>query len=84
MLLESSSFLEAKISENGDLVLEGQDLGRLVQETWGDEDYEYWLTVAGEYKDTVLLYLLKERFESETAFREWLKEREIPHRFMSF
>ena len=40
--------LRAAITEEGDLQLEGQDVGSLVQEFWGDFDYEYWITVPAE------------------------------------
>lgn len=88
-LIESKSkrisvFLEAKIKENGDLVLEGQDLGEWVKENFGDSDYEYSLTVKAEYKDTILLNLIKEKFANDSEFREWLKEKQIPNEFWSF
>ena len=79
-----SIFLEARIKENGDLQLEGQDIGPLVEEMWGDSDYEYWLTVDKDYKDTVLLRLIKERFSRETEFKKWLEEKQIPFNFMTY
>ncbi|TDI56541.1 MAG: hypothetical protein E2O96_02720 [Acidobacteria bacterium] len=36
--------LHAALTESG-LVLEGQDLGDLVKQLFGDSDYEYWVTV---------------------------------------
>ena len=78
------SYLDAVIRQNGDLVLEGCDNGDLVKDIWGDWDYEYWITVKSDYKDTVLLHLIRERFDSETKFREWLKEKEIHCDFSSY
>ena len=78
------SYLDAVIRENGDLVLSGQDLGEFVEQVWGDWDYEYWVTVNSDDKDSVLLHLIQEKFESETNFQEWLKEKEIPCEFMSY
>ena len=49
------SYLDAVIRENGDLVLEGCDNGQAVKSMWGDWDYEYWVTVKSEDKDSVLL-----------------------------
>jgi hypothetical protein len=37
----TSVFLDAKIDDGGDLVMEGQDIGKAPQEFWGDSDYEY-------------------------------------------
>ena len=97
-LIESRSekisvFLDAKISDQEDLVLEGQDLGKQVEEYWGDSDYEYWVVVPKGYKDSVLLWLLQERFaedaapnrfKSDSEFSEWLKAKGIPYEFSSY
>ena len=78
------SYLDAMINDDGDLVLEGCDNGESVRQFWGDFDYEYWVTVNRDYKDTVLLHLIQEKFESETKFQEWLKEKDIPCEFSSY
>ena len=50
---------------------------------------EYWLTVPPECKDRVLLNLIRERFACDAEkpldvlFREWLEERNIPHKCFS-
>jgi hypothetical protein len=38
------------------LIIEGQDLGKRVEEYWGDSDYEYSVTVPGE--EVIKLYSL--------------------------
>jgi hypothetical protein len=76
--------LTARIEDDGDLVLEGCDYGPLVSEQWGDSDYEYWLRVGRDYKDTVLLWLIKERFANDSEFRQWLDEKRIPNKFDSW
>jgi hypothetical protein len=40
------SFLDAGINEDGDLVLEGQDLGEFVEQAMGTDEYEYANTYA--------------------------------------
>lgn len=77
-------YLDAMIDDEGNLVLEGYDIGESVKEFWGDSDYEYWLTVSKEWKDTVLLLLIKERFELSSDFQKWLEEKEIPSKFSSW
>lgn len=79
-----TSELVAKIDVNENLVLEGYDLGEMVKRLWDDSDYEYWLTVDKRYKDTVLLWLIKDRFENEVDFRNWLTEKHIPSTFTSY
>jgi hypothetical protein len=76
--------LVAKIESDGRLMLEGYDLGPEVEKYWGDSDYEYWLTVAADYKDSLLLRLLQDRFSTSSAFMDWLKSQEIPYQFSSY
>ncbi len=51
-----------KIEENGDLTILGNDIGSVVKKWWGNDDYEYWYFIDKEWKDTILLYLLAEKF----------------------
>ena len=67
-------YLAAKISDEGDLIMEGQDVGEAPDKYWGDSDYEYWVIVKRDCKDTVLLWLIKECFGTSSDFRDWLKE----------
>jgi hypothetical protein len=76
--------LIAKIEDDGGLVLEGYDIGPFVEEQWGDSDYEYWLRIDKEYKDTILLWLIKERFATDSEFKVWLDEKGIPSKFESW
>lgn len=78
------SELLVKINENGDLVLDGCDAGEEVRRSFGDWDYEYWLTVPNAFKETLLLHLVKDRFTSVNDMRSWLNERGIPSEFTSF
>lgn len=50
--------IDLSIDQSGQLILEGYDIGALVEKVWGDSDYEYGLSI--ERKDVNLLYdLLK-------------------------
>ena len=79
-----ASYLDAKIDENKNLILEGYDIGKSPTEFFGDSDYEYWVTVKKEFKDTLLLYLLKESFNTSSDFMNWLKKRNIPYEFFNW
>ena len=79
-----SSYLTAYIDEKKNLILEGYDIGKTPKEFWGDSDYEYWLTIKEEYKDSVLLWLIKERFKTTSDFKSWLEQRDIPSDFFSW
>jgi hypothetical protein len=76
--------LTARIDETGDLVVEGQDVGRSVEAHWGDSDYEYALTVDKEFNGTVLLCLLKEKFDNSTELKMWLEDNDIPFGFWAY
>jgi hypothetical protein len=37
--------IEAYFDEHGNLVIDGYDIGKRVEEVWGDSDYEYMVTI---------------------------------------
>jgi tRNA(Leu) C34 or U34 (ribose-2'-O)-methylase TrmL len=61
---ETSRYIDAEITKDGDLVMMGQDLGKLPQEYWGDSDYEFWVYVPAKHKDDVHRVLL-EKFHAD-------------------
>jgi hypothetical protein len=68
----------ARVDGSGDLRLEGRDRGERVEAAWGHPAYDYTRVVGARYRDTVLLWLLKERFESDGALGGWLDAKGIP------
>ena len=76
--------LVAYIDAGGTLVLEGQDIGKSVEEVWGDSDYEYWRRVRKEHLNRLLLELIRDRFSSDVEFHKWLGSRGIPDEFFSY
>ena len=85
---ETSIFIDAEITDSGDLQLSGQDIGKAPREFWGDDDYEYWLIVPSEQKDRTLLALLEELYggnpRAVSGFQEFLKRKGIPCAFHSW
>ena len=77
----ASRRIEAAIERNGDFVLTGMAFGKIVQQVWGDPESEHTRRVAADYKDTMLLRLVKDRFGSDDEFAAWLDTHAIPHRF---
>ena len=51
---ESFSSIIAGIEGNGDLLISGHDMGKFTLEFWGEDEYEYWLSIRREYKTRVL------------------------------
>ena len=80
----SLSLLEAYLDAHGDLVLEGYDRGPDVAAHFGDSDYEYWRRVRQPHVARVLLELLKDRFDSDVTFHQWLQAKGIPDEFSSW
>ena len=81
--------LDVYVDEAGDLVMEGTDTGPAVERFFGDDDYEYWVTVPERYKDWLLLNVIKDRFAGErpdpnSAFKGWLEEKGIPYEFHAY
>lgn len=64
---KTSVAIDLVIRDNGDLVLEGQDLGAAPREVFGDSDYEYWLTLRAGDKDRALEELLVEAGDKQSA-----------------
>lgn len=49
---------------------------------FGTSEYEHHRSVPADYKDTVLLLLLKERFKSDAMFQQWLERHGIPYTYV--
>lgn len=77
--------VSVEISPSGAVVLDGCDAGSSVKEhTGGSWDLEYRVSVARDWKDTLLLHLIKDHFPGATAsgaFMTYCKERGIPTEF---
>jgi hypothetical protein len=45
---ENFRSIMVSITPAGGLQLDAQDMGKLVEEVWGDSDYEFWVTIPPE------------------------------------
>jgi uncharacterized membrane protein len=61
---ETSRYIDAEINKDGDLVITGQDIGKLPEEYWGDSDYEFFIYIPAKYKEDVRRVLL-EKFQAD-------------------
>ncbi len=84
----TSTFIDGVIMGNGDFQLSGQDVGKAPSESFGDSDYEFWVTVAKGDKDRLILALLDELYHDDVCasskLMEALKKRDIPYQFGSW
>lgn len=67
-----------EVIADGSLHGDAYDTGSMANAAWG-RDYEYDLYVAGEWKDTIILLLIKERFTHVSEWRDWMKAQGIPY-----
>jgi hypothetical protein len=87
--------VDAFFDENGNLLVDGYDIGKTVESAWGDSDYEYSITVPKENLDALCLALelktngheeilekMKEKFSGNSgfsAFGDFLSEKGIKY-----
>lgn len=65
-------------NNDGTLHFDSFDFGQKTDSAWG-HDYEYDIFVGAEWKDTILLLLIKERFKNNSEFREWADKKTVPY-----
>ena len=76
------SKLKVRIEPRGDLVLDGSDLGHATGFVGAEgRDYDHTVTVRADWRNTVLLRLMAERFTGTSKFRDWCKSHGIPADF---
>ena len=80
--------IRARIGRDGSLQVGCQDIGGAPTRIWGDSDYEWWVSVAAEHKDRVLLLLLEQCFrrraDAVDEVTALLREHEIPCEWMNW
>ncbi len=72
------------IDDNGDLLIEGHDVGEAPKKIWDQSTYEQTTTVKAKHKDWLLLKLLADKFEDRVEIKNWLKENDIPHKLFAW
>ena len=65
------------IQENGKLHLGSYDFGPSVNKSWGN-DYEFDVYIDLSWKDSILLLLMKDHFETTMEFKNWIDSKGIP------
>ena len=87
---EGDSFRSVRLSVNpdGSIRLEAQDMGKYVEEVWGDSDYEFWVDVSASAIRKLVFALLREKYggreRAVDEFREFCKREEIEHEWDSW
>lgn len=84
----TSVSIEVGITEEGDLLFSGQDIGEAPELVFGDADHEYWLRVPAAQKDRVLLALIAHCYTGNLSLvseiRDLLRAQDIPCDFKTY
>ena len=76
------------LEPNGTLMVDAQDMGPLVQQVFGDSDYEFWVRVPPEAAGRLAFALLKKMYggrdRAVDEFRDFCISEGIPHEAASW
>ena len=76
------------VERDGLVRLDAQDMGKLVEEIWGDGDYEFWIDVPGAAIHKLVFALLRDRYAGRSGavdeFGAFCKKEGIDHKWDSW
>jgi hypothetical protein len=87
---EGTEFRSVRLTlkDDGAIKMDAQDMGPIVEEIWGDSDYEFWVHIAPAALPKLAFELLREKFAGQLgavdALRDWCKAHAIEHEFGSW
>ena len=87
---EGDSFRSVRLSVNADgsVRLDAQDMGKQVEEVWGDSDYEFWVDVPAAALHKLVFALLREKYSGRDGavdeFTAFCKREDIQHEWGSY
>ena len=76
------------VGPDGSVRLDAQDMGKFVQQIWGDDDYEFWVDVPARAINKLAFALLRERYAGRGGavdeFRAFCEKEGIEHEWDSW
>jgi len=87
---EADNFRSVRLAvhADGSVRLDAQDMGKLVEEVWGDTDYEFCVDVPATALRKLAFILLRERYAGRSGavdeFRAFCKREGIEHEWNSY
>jgi hypothetical protein len=76
------------VSADGPVRLSAQDMGKLTEEFWGDDDYEFWVDVPAIALPKLVLALIREKYSTRSdavdEFRAFCEKEGIEHKWGSW
>jgi hypothetical protein len=80
--------IRLSVETNGSVRLDAQDMGELVEQVWGDDDYEFWVDVPAKEIRKLVFALLRDRYLDQSdavdKFRAFCEREGIAHKWMSW
>ncbi len=89
-LQEADNFRSVRLAvhADGSVRLDAQDMGKLVEEVWGDTDYEFCVDVPATALRKLAFILLRDRYAGRSGavdeFRAFCKREGIEHKWNSY
>jgi hypothetical protein len=87
---EGAEFRSVRLSvgPDGSIHLDAQDMGKIVEQIWGDDDYEFWVDVPATAIRKLVFALLRDRYAGRTGavdeFRTFCEKEDIEHKWDSW
>jgi|SRR5271156_612526 len=84
---EGAEFRSVRLTAeaNGSVRLDAQDMGKTVEEIWGDDDYEFWVDVPATAIRKLVFALLCDRYAGRPGavdeFNEFCEKEGIDHKW---
>jgi hypothetical protein len=63
----ASRSVRLTVKADGSVLLDAQDMGELVEKTWGDSDYEFWIDIPASAIPKLLFALLRDRYAGHAS-----------------
>jgi hypothetical protein len=76
------------VKPDGSIKMDAQDMGKTVEEVWGDDDYEFWVDVPAMALHKLVFSLLRKKYTARSAavdeFCAFCKKEGIEHKWQSW
>ena len=84
---EGDNFRSVRLNvrSDGSIRLDAQDMGKLVEEAWRDDDYEFWVDVPATALHKLVFALIREKYSGRSGsvdeFRAFCTKEGIEHKW---
>jgi hypothetical protein len=76
------------VNSDGSIRMDAKDMGTLVKEIWGDDDYEFWVDLPPEALRKLVFCLLRDKYSGRNSavdeFSAFCKAEKIEHKWQSW